>query len=135
MSEPVKPVIATMVGVASATSSSSASPDGSRPAGNRRALGRAIETAMAAEVHKISEESTAIWNDPDLTLDQKNSLIADLNSDETRRARMLAARDLVKAGHRQAVENQAAADRVKRLEEELAAAKEHLAAQNGGAKQ
>lgn len=127
MSEPnTAPRIAEMVGVSSQTASTAAG-----GGGNRRRLGKEIEAAMSAEVHKISDESTAIWNDPALSIEEKNRRIAELNSDENKRKRMLAARDAVKAGARAEVETKHAAAEVARLEEQLAAAK----ARQAGAKQ
>lgn len=81
-----------------------------------------IEAAMAGAIKAIEADSDAIWNDPTLTPEQKREQIAAINAPEAKRARMLAARDVVKEGYAEAARKKAATDELQRAREALAAA-------------
>ncbi len=69
-----------------------------------RSRGDAIQTAMGEAVHAASRECEAIWAREDISLEEKNAMIAAINHPDEIRRRMLAAREAVKAAFRPAPE-------------------------------
>ena len=79
--------------------------------------GNPIELLMAAEVLKVSEEASAIWKDPDLSVEEKSKRIKELTSDDNVRARKLAARSAYKDQLRKKAEEEGAKAQVEKLKE------------------
>lgn len=75
----------------------------------RKGMSTQIEQAMSAAILQIQKESEALWARPDLSQEEKTKQIAAINTDEAKRARMMAAREAVKSAAREETEAKAKA--------------------------
>lgn len=79
--------------------------------------GPGVQEAMDAVIGQVSAESEKIWRDPNLSQDEKNKKIAELNSDKAILARKLKARQDAKDTFRAEQEKTSAAAKVQALKD------------------
>ena len=79
--------------------------------------GPGVQEAMDAVIEQVSAESEKIWRDPNLSHEDKNKKIAELNSDKAILARKMKARQDAKDAFRAEQDKNSAAAKVQALKD------------------